>query len=281
MSKLIFPTLLFYSLLFWASCSTDINSQNKGAIVLGDSSLIVTELDSHYLSNNVEDIIPHKIVSDTIQQTLPSIDGAKLIAVEPKKEEELSNPITANALSAPFKHLEVFIENIQGREGKSINWEKDRAAAFSIVEGDLEGKALSIKGGGSATKVRQRTQTVVMLKSTDGKYYQLTALPTSSGNWETLKGSKGIYNIVGLDKKHLKYNNKLSSKALRNAVQKLARSNRMSRREEQKLLNSVKNVHHANQAPCSIALQTVIWKITGKDPSGKTLERELRIDINL
>jgi hypothetical protein len=96
-----------------------------------------------------------------------------------------------------------------------------------------------------------------------------------------LQAKNGQFNIKGLGKKELRYDKKFTANALKNAVQKLARSTKMSKKEEQKLLTAIRTVRSANQAPCSIALQSVVWKISGKDAKGKSLDKEVRIDINL
>lgn len=268
---------LFMMTIF--GCGSDTAPKNRRAIVFGDSSMIVTETDPRYLSNNVEDIVLQKQELKTETPAVVATDTIKPPVSEVKKEEVEKKVVQTNGLNAPFKALNIFIANIEGRTAKNINWDKDKGASFTLENGELNGKTLTVKGA-VITKVMQRSQTVVLLKAENGKSFKLS-LPSSNSEWQTLKGSSGVYTISGLAKGQLKYSGKFSPSALRNAAQKLARHNRMSRKEEQRLLNTIRSVRNPNQAPCSIALQSVVWKISGKDDSGKSIERELRIDINL
>jgi hypothetical protein len=282
MKSTLYSVLSLSFLVLMNSCGSGSAPTNRGAIVFGDSSTIVTETDPRYLSNNVEDIVAvrHEVIVDTplASESLKK-DSVEVVVPPAARKEELKDLDRKKGLNAPFKGLSVFIANVEAREGKSVNWDKAKGASFTLQQGELNGKTLVIEGAG-ISKVMQRSQTVVVLKTENGKLLKLS-FPSSNSEWQTLRGSNGKYTISGIGKGQLKYNGKFSPNALRNATQKLARNNRMSRKEEQKLLNTIRNVRNPNQPPCSIALQSVVWKISGKDASGKSIERELRIDINL
>lgn len=259
------------------SCDTNPTPKKRGAIVFGDSSTIVTETDPRYLNDNVQDIV----IADQVKEADSPVIIAKADTAKTEvKKEEAETPKNNKGLSAPFKDCNIFIADVQARSGRKINWDKDKDASFTLEEGELNGKTLTIEGM-KISKVMQRNQTAVMLKTSSGKSFKLPSLASSTSEWQSLKGNNGQYTITGLGNGQLKYNARFTFKALRNATQKLARNNRMSRKEEQKLMNSIKNVRNPNQSPCSIALQSVIWKISGKDARGKLIERELRIDLNL
>lgn len=258
-------------------CGTNPTPKNRAAIVFGDSSTIVTETDPRYLNNNVQDIV----IEEQVQKTDSPAVIAKADTVKTEvRKEEVETPKNSKGLSAPFKDCNIFIADVQARSGRNINWDKDKGASFTLEEGELNGKVLTIKGM-TISKVMQRNQTVVMLKTPAGKSFKLPSLASSTSEWQSLKGKNGQYTIAGLGNGQLKYNARFTPKTLRNATQKLARNSRMSRKEEQKLLNSIRNVRTPNQSPCSIGLQSVIWKISGKDAGGKLIERELRVDLNL
>lgn len=258
-------------------CSTNSTPKNRGAIVFGDSSTIVTETDPRFLRDNVQDIVVQEQEQKIDSQALPEkVDT--VTAVVTKEQPEV--PKNENGLKAPFKDCAIFIANVKGLAARNINWDKDKGAAFTLEEGELNGKTLTITGI-KVSKVTQRYQTAVLIKSPSGKAFKLTSFASSNSDWQTLKGKDGQYAITGLQKSQLKYNGRFTPKALRNATQKLARNSRMSRNEEKKLLNSIRNVNTPHQSPCSITLQSVVWKIFGKDAAGKIVERELRIDMNL
>lgn len=281
MKSALYLVFAFFVMNAMIGCGNSSAPKNRGAIVFGDSSTIVTEKDPKFLSNNVEDFIPQKAVENT--DTVAVMKQEQVID-SPKQEtvKALVTPTvnTNSGLNAPFKSLEVFIEGIKARAGKNIDWNKDRGASFTLESGSLNGKTITIKGA-TVTKLMQRVQTALMLKAPNGKIFKLSALPSSTGEWQTLKGANGNYDIKGIAEGQLKYTAKFSPNVLRNAAQKWARNNRLNKKDEQKLLSSIRNVRSYTQAPCSIALQSVVWKISAKDASGKPIERELRLDINL
>ena len=275
-------TLLFSSLVLGlSSCDSGTAPEKRGAIVFGDSSLIVTENDPQFLSDNVTDFVPQKFVEkDTLvavappkKDSVPAVVKPQVVAAESPKAKN------GKGLEVPFKALNIFIPNIQARLGKNIDWNNAKGASYTLDEGELNNNALMIKDA-TVTKIMQRYQTVVLLKSAEGKFEKLSSLPVSTSEWQTVNGSNGKFSISGLGNAQLKYNNKLSPNALRNAGQKMARANRMNKKEEEQLLKSLRNVRTPNQAPLSIALQSIVWKISAKDANGKAIERELRIDIN-
>lgn len=282
MKSVLYSVFSCSLLLLQFSCGSSTKGPNRGAIVFGDSSTIVTETDPRYLSNNVTDIVPQKqaLQTDTIKKDEPKeSDTVKPIVAQPKAPESVK-PVVVDGLIAPFEAFEIYINGLEARAGKKVNWQKYKGVSFTLENGNINGKVIAAKVG-TITKVMQRTQTVVMFKASNGRQFRLTALPSDQSNWQSLKANNGKYTIAGVNSGDLKYAKKLTPNALKNAIQKWARSNRMSRKEEQKLLQSVRNIRYANQAPCSIALQSVIWKISGKDANGKVVERELRVDINL
>jgi len=285
MKSLSYSVCLFALLFVQASCGNDSKPQNRGAIVFGDSSTIVTESDVRLLRNNVTDIVPQNQSTETdTAQALPAkpVDTAKAIVAETTAPQapDVSTTEAIEGLQAPFSSFKLYIKGIKARAGKKVDWQSASGASFILEEGNLASKVIAVEKG-TITKVTQRVQTVVMLKTTYGKMFKLTGLPSDQSAWMALQAKNGQFNIKGLGKKELRYDKKFTANALKNAVQKLARSTKMSKKEEQKLLTAIRTVRSANQAPCSIALQSVVWKISGKDAKGKSLDKEVRIDINL
>ena len=246
MKSVLYSVFSIAFLILQTSCGNSSKPQNRGAIVFGDSSTIVTENDPKFLSNNVTDIVPQKqtLAVDSIQKAEPiEMDTAKHVAAQPKATE-VAKPVAVEGLSAPFDGFEIYINGLEARAGKKVNWQKDKGASFSLESGSINGKVLASKVG-TITKVMQRTQTVVMFKANNGKQFRLSALPSDQSNWQSLKASNGKYTIAGANSNDLKYTKKFTPNALRNAIQKWARNNRLSRKEEQKLLNSIRSVRSA------------------------------------
>jgi len=54
---------------------------------------------------------------------------------------------------------------------------------------------------------------------------------------------------------------------------------RMSRNEIADWQDFARRVRNANQAPATIVLRMVSWRIEGKDARGKTFNKEVRMDL--
>lgn len=265
--------------VLFAACN---NSNNKsainGPIILGDSTTIVTETDSQYLTNNIDDVMPR--ITETSEEVAVEKPKDTVVAKAQEAPKAEAPKPQERGLALPFDAYGLLITGVDADLPRNTNWAKARAVTMALKKGALQGETIKTTEG-TITKVEQRMQTVVMLQYSNGKDYKLAALPTYTSEWRTTVVKNGSYTITGLGNKDIDYHNKFSAKTLSRAAQKLARNLKLNRRDEQKLMSSIRRVSRPNQAPCSIALQSVIWKISGKDAKGKSVEKEVRIDLPL
>lgn len=274
----IFSTLFIIAVLsLLQACQSSESAHRRGAIVLGDPTTIVTETNPAYLSDNVADF---ELPKEQVQEEKPAVVEDPVptetpVVAEPKAEVAAEAPQTKGGLDVPFVGMPISISNMQARMGRQVDWHKAHGASYTTNESNFNGKTLSIKAA-HILKVMQRYQTIVLVQTSNGKSYKLN-LPTSTSDWQTLKGNNGNYAVSGLAKNQLKYGQSISPAVLKKAIQQLARVQRLNHKEEDQLMRSIRNVH---QVPCVVALQSVVWKISAKDVSGKPLERELRMDVN-
>ncbi|MBC7553612.1 MAG: hypothetical protein H7257_06495 [Taibaiella sp.] len=85
-------------------------------------------------------------------------------------------------------------------------------------------------------------------------------------------------NITGLSENELQFAD-ADNRDIRNAVQKSARSRRLSSKKTQEWLSVMGNPRTANQKPLMVVLRSVMWKIDGKDAAGKMFSKQIRVDI--
>lgn len=264
-------------ILLLGSCTGDSTIKSHGPIVLGDSSTIVTETDPELLKDNVADFQPVKTI---IRDTVPPVQdtASRIAALKKTDTPKAATPPVEKGLEIAFKPFTVFIPAIETRSFRQQDPANAKGVSYSLLKGKLEGNKLQVTGA-TVTRVVQRYQTAVILKDRNAGNMLLQSLGTYNSDWQNLRGSGGSYQLSGFSRSQLRHNT-VSGSSIRNAVRKAAKSNRLSRKEEEQLLHSVRNVRSADQAPLSIVLQSVIWKITAKDAAGKTTEREVRLDIN-
>lgn len=274
---------LFAAACLFASC-TEHTGKSRGPIVLGDPATIVTETDSQYLLDMVPDVQPEEHSATPAQQPAPAkVDTPQIPEKPVRKDTAVQKPApaapakTVAGMNATFKEVTVSIPGITTRSYNKGNLQNANGASYELTGGSLNGNQLLVSGG-KVSRVQQRYQTVIIVRN-NGKTLPLNSLSTYSSSWQQLKGSTS-FPISGLDDRKLGYTNANPS-AIRNAVQKAARSQRMSRKEEQQWISAVRNVRSANQSPCSVKLRSVIWRIEGSGNDGKKFNKEVRVDLPL
>lgn len=261
-------------LLGTSSCNEIGSKKSRGPIVMGDPATIVTETDSQYLQDMVLDYHPTPATAarkDTV--ATPAPDTTTAIAQQPvtandaREEQPASKTEKVNGLEMDFGNAAIVITGISG---------KGSGTSYQLKSGSLNGKQIKPTEG-TIDKVSQRYQTVVVVENNMGTLV-LDNLSTTTG-WQSMKGS-GSYTISGLDERKLEAP-KVTPASIKSAVSRATRKKRMSKRNEQKWLASVKNSPNANQEPLDVKLRSVMWKIEGKDSKGKPYSRQVRVDMPL
>ncbi|MBX2905487.1 MAG: hypothetical protein KF744_05580 [Taibaiella sp.] len=263
-----------------ASCGGD-GQAPKGPIVLGDSSMIVTESDKEQLKDLVTDLTPVIPPAEDKEQEpeKPAADTAKpaeaATAEAPKPAEQKAQPLPSGpGLRAEFSEVTVFIPGLSVKQHGRADLRRAGGATFSLSSGNLDGATLRVSG--NVTKVSQRYQTIIVLKSSLGDIALDALVHTAS--WETIKGNNNTYAIDVPTSRDAEYD-KASGSSIRLAVQREARQRRLSRQKTQHLLNEVRSVRSTNQKPLSVVVRSVMWKIDGKDERGRPYSKQVRLDI--
>ncbi len=253
------------------ACNAPDQFKSRGPIVLGDSSMIVTETDPQYLGDMVADlqpVAPQPVLPPQPPDTARQADTTRQTTALPPATQE-------DGLKVDFGEIHVLIPDIE-TTSFSGSISNSKSAAYMLTGGKIAGNRLRFTGSGTVTRVTQRYETVLAITGKSEKLV-LESLSYTSG-WQTLKGNKDAYIISGLEDAKLQYV-KATQSTIRNAVTKTTRANKMSRQEQQEYLNAVKKVRAANQKPMTVVLRYVIWQISGKDSKGRDFNKELRMDM--
>lgn len=268
--------LIASSIVLLASCTNPISNKNHGPIVLGDSVTIITESDPNKLVDQVPDLKP--AIEEAVEQ-MPVKDTTKPVIADQQPQETPAAQTQApvgNGLNIAFKEVTIFIPNVTTRSYGNKNLQNARGASYELQSGELAGNTLRMMNG-TVQKVTQRYQTVIVLKD-GGDILPLESLGTYSSDWEALRGNGNSFQISGLAANQLQAN-KVSQSSIRNAVQQAGRRARMSRSEIADWEDIARNVRSANQAPATVLLRSVSWRIEGKDSRGRAFNKEVRIDL--
>jgi hypothetical protein len=267
--------------------------KSRGPIVLGDSTMIVTETDPNQLKDLVADLKPDipPAKEEEPEQTKPDTavvqqgPGKPPPAVPPgsKKPAPAGNmaaaplPVNTAGLRAEFKEVSVVIPGLNVKQAGSKSLMNASGAVFTHIAGNIEGATMQISG--NVTKVSQRYQSIVVLKSDQYGDLPLDALTLTTG-WDDIKPTGKVYRITDLEPGSLRHFN-ADARDVRTAVQKMARRRRLNSRKTADLLEEVRKVKSANQKPLIVVLRSVMWKINGKDEKGRLFSKQIRVDIPL
>lgn len=281
--------LVVAGVLFFASCD-DSKPAGSGAIVLGDSSVIVTESDPQQLKDLVTDLQPvippaenkdedpgaAESKPDSSHKPMPAqAGGVASASTTPTQPTPVAKIVSSGpGLKAEFKDVTIIIPGLAVKQAGNPNLEKANGAVYTLNDGTINGATMRIIG--TVTKVSQRYQSVVVLKTEDGTF-PLDPLSLTT-KWETVTGSNNIYRITGLDAKSMKVYD-ADARDIKSAVQRMTQRRRMSRKMAQKIQNSTRNLRVVNQKPLYVELRSVMWKIDGKDANGRLFSKQIRIDV--
>ena len=282
--------LVVTSVLCLSSCD-DNKPMGSGAIVLGDSSNIVTESDPQQLKDLVTDLQPvippaenkdedpnaAENKPDSSHKPLPapvaSVSPAPTLA-KPQPATTAKAITNGPGLKAEFKDVTIIIPGLTVKQAGNPNLDKANGAVYTLNDGNINGATIRIIG--TVTKVSQRYQSVVVLK-TDVGTFPLDALSLTT-KWETVTGTNNIYRIAGLDAKSMKAFD-AEARDIKSAVLRMTQRRRMSRKTAQEIQNNTRNLRDVNQKPLYVELRSVMWKIDGKDANGRPFSKQIRIDV--
>ncbi len=272
--------LLWIGYICLISCNNT-PSRSHGPIKLGDSATIVTEKDPQRLQDLVTDlnpvIPPSKPAADTpkpaVAAQAAAADTAKKTAAAPA--QPVAGPLpTGPGLKAEFKDVTVMIPNLSAKLAGNSNLMNANGAVYTWTSGNISGNVLHTTG--TVTKVSQRYQSVVIMKTKNGNL-PLEELSETTP-WKPLNGGNGAYPLAGLSESELAVPDADASD-IKSAIQKSCKSRRLNHKKMLEWLSASANVRAANQKPLVVTLRSVMWKIDGKDANGKIYSKQIRVDV--
>lgn len=280
MKKVIFSVAAFTAVCFAvASCSNNNSHQtHAGAIVLGDSSTIVTEKDSNYLKDQVADLEPQattntKTDSTPTQSATPPASPAIPAAADTKTSQSLAAAQPDGFLIDFGQGFQAEFSGIKTKSFQRQDPTKGAGVSYSVTSGDITQSNLSVSGLKNM-QVRQRYQTSLYLVSGREKLH-LQTLGSYLSGWNTLKGYQNTFALNKLQ--HLTFK-AVSHATLENALRREARARRFSRQKLDFWLKAIRRTRSANDAPCRIELDNAQWQISGQLSNGRNIHKSIRMD---
>ncbi|KAA5534572.1 hypothetical protein F0919_08090 [Taibaiella lutea] len=258
-----------------ASCGGEKSTSKGGAIILGDSSTIVTEKDSQYLKDDILDFEPNNVVST---QSSKADTVVKAAAPVEKPQEPVQQPskATAAGYSINFGNVKIVFEGIAANDATRQNAEKQDGLSYVIKSGSLAGAKIHVYGAKNAT-IRQRYQSRLMLNSKSGSV-DLRNLGLYTTGWKNVNASKtGAEYVFALtDLNNISFSNVNNAK-IKNATDKELRNRRTSKKTIQSWMKEISKTNSANDNPCDIILDNLQLQISGTGADGKSFRKNIRM----
>lgn len=259
------------------SCSEIGGNRQRGPIILGDSSAIVTETDSQYLRDDVLDI-GSRAIAEKKDEAEPAVQPKPDTLASLKDTVDAKKPSQEKGFSINFGTVQMVLAGLDAKEIKKQDPVKQDGVAYMLTSSDITKGKVVIYGAKEVT-VKQRYQSRLQLRSALGMV-DLRNLGIYTSDWDAVTASgntaKRSFSLSNLDQPSFK---QVNTNAITNATDKELRKRKTNNRTIQSWLKEVKKVRRAGDKPSEIILDNVQWQISGKDANGKPFQKTVRIDV--
>jgi len=261
-----------FMLLICAVCSCKEPTKETKPMLMGDTSMIVTENDERFLQNHTEDISPStkKTAEGKITSMMKQVDSAK--SAEKMAEAPVQTQVRGFTIN--FAECEVIFENLSAhaiqntqneRSSNSVSYLKDAGDLFEI---NLQVIGLE------DVKVEERTFTRLSVKDGEDEFL-LNDLGKFISPWSVLTGNENQF--VSLGSNSLQFF-PVDNAKIKKALDRELRKAKKSRKEIQQWMTTIKKINVYSDSPCTLKLVSAQWRIKGKK-DGKNVQKLIQFDI--
>lgn len=263
------------SCIVWLLSCGEKNDGPKRAIVLGDSSTIVTETDPRFLDNQTEDIAPnnHKSSAKKIAQMMVQVDS---LNATKKLEENAGTVTTVSGLTISFEDFDVIFNNLSGHSAhKDPNEKKSNSVSYIYDGGDFKEMKVQVK---NLHEVSVEEKLVTKLTaSIQNERFVLQSLGTYNSPWYTLPGKDNLFISTGSNSVQF---NDVNQNKLKQALNSALQNKRKSSTFTKAALEESKNARSAIDKPYVIEIYSVQYIVKGT-VNGNKVKKLIRFDIPL
>jgi hypothetical protein len=246
--------------------------KEKKEIKLGDTSEIVTEIDSNFLGNHTEDISPtNKRSSESqIAKMMVQVDSLNTSKKLEDKSLDVSN---VNGLSISFKECEIIFDNIFAHKTiPSQEASTSNELSYKRDGGELLDQLIQVNGIENA-QVAERITTMLAIEKESEKYI-LEDLGKYTTQWFNLAGKD--LKFVSLGSNSLQFREVNQSK-IKNALDRELRKKNKSAAQIKNWMKEIANTKSHTDVPCKLLISSIQWRIKG-DKNGKKVQKTITIE---
>lgn len=279
-SFLLYISTATLFLAAYSSCNEQQSNTSAQPITLGDSSMIVTETDSQYLKNLVEDIEP---VSQTKKKEDTTPEPSKE-TVTTQSQTVQNTPVAPTASSANVgksdfvlnikNNTQIVFKNIATKEFRNQNPESQNDLSYLITSGSLDKSQLEIHNG-TLTDLQYKVATAYFVKTSQGEI-ELTGLKGEASNWQKIP-TKG--NTASLPNTTVNNSKNIPAAQVQAAIEKAINNKKYKSSVKDKLRKELAAVKSINHQLISLKPENQQLTISGKDSKGTSFKKIIRFDL--
>lgn len=251
-------------------------SKGGGAIVLGDSSTIVTETDSQYLKDDIPDYQPDPVETPPAKEEV--VTKTEAPAEKPQEAPQPKATATASGYSINFGAIKIVFEGISANDAARQNAEKQEGLSYVVKSGKLANSRIYVYGARDVA-IKQRYQSRLTLNSRSGTV-DLRNLGLYTSGWKNNNDSKNgaafVFSLNDLNKPSF---SNVNNAKIKNALDRELRKRRTNSKTIQNWMKEISKTRDAGDEPCDIVLDNLQLQISGTGIDGKTFRKNIRMSV--
>lgn len=271
-----------------SSCDSAPENRQFKPIVMGDSSTIVTELDSNYLSNNVADVTFGNTMNSNVDasatapapsETTPPIATSTAETTTPPAVTTAAPPAATNAPKTDGMAINIgngtylLIEGVQLNSGSGTDGQNKNELSYSIKSGKPQQAQIKVHNGKIGAAQYRYSSTANM--TINNKIVPLNKLGTYTSAWAKTTATQTAVNIPTLKGISFK---KVKEAELKEAVQESLRQRNYKSTAIKAAVNKINKRTQITSAPFSVATTSTAIKLSGTDAKGKAFEKIIKLE---
>lgn len=241
-------------------------------IILGDTSMIVSEYDSTYLQNQTADISPAKTKSSERQITemMVQVDSMK---ASKKLETETVKPERIQGFTINFSECTVIFNGLLAHALQTTQDERKLNSVSYLKDG---GQFMEMKlkvDGLTDVRVEQRLTTKLFIE-VENERIELNDLGKFMTQWYNLAGKDNLFFSVGNNSTGF---HTVDYTKIKNGLDRELRKKKKDRKQIETWMKAIAATKAYTDAPCFVKVVSSQWRIWGmKD--GKKVQKLIQFD---
>lgn len=266
--------------VFIYACDNPSSTTQYTPIVLGDSSTIVTETDTNYLSNVIDDIdqvtpanVVAKVDSPSVTKARETVTKIDTVVKENKQENKSVAGLNTNGVAILVgNETYIVVEGVNTTSSKQIDGQKQSEIVLALKNSKYNSAEVKVHNG-KLNKAEYRYSSIPYV-SVSNKTVGLTSLGSFRSSWKNISSKGG--SVAAPTIKQIDYKS-VSGNQLKTAVSSALQSRNYKPKAIDAITKKIGKNAKVTQAPFSLSINGFDMKIVGTDAKGKSFEKIIKL----